>query len=154
MAADIKAQVQEYLNTHNLAEHLNRMVNEVCKTRNADPWSFLSEECAKLAKPALVEKLIGREVLDSRGNPTVEVDVFCRVGGEVKLIARSAAPSGASTGSNEALELRDGDKARYLGKGVTKVVANVSEIIAPALRGAAVDQKALDEKMCATMARN
>ncbi len=65
-----------------------------------------------------IEKIIGREVLDSRGNPTVEVDVILESGAK----GRASVPSGASTGVNEALELRDGDKARYMGKGVTKEI--------------------------------
>jgi enolase len=85
-----------------------------------------------------------REILDSRGNPTVEVDVILG-GGEV---GRAAVPSGASTGEHEALELRDGDKQRYLGKGVSKAVANVTAKILPALRGLdALDQLSVDRTM-------
>jgi enolase len=78
-----------------------------------------------------IEKIKAREVLDSRGNPTVEVDCMLDNG----VSGRSIVPSGASTGEHEALELRDGDKKRYLGKGVLKAVGNVNEIIAPAVRG-------------------
>ena len=86
----------------------------------------------------------GREVLDSRGNPTVEVDVRLSDG----ALGRAIVPSGASTGEHEALEMRDGDKSRYLGKGVLKAVAAVNEAIAPELLGMApFDQKALDELM-------
>jgi enolase len=85
-----------------------------------------------------------REILDSRGNPTVEVDV--RVD---RVLGRAAVPSGASTGEHEALELRDGDKARYLGKGVQKAVANVNGEIAAALRGEALDQRAIDAQLIA-----
>ncbi len=93
-----------------------------------------------------IEKIIGREVLDSRGNPTVEVDVILESG----AFGRASVPSGASTGVNEALELRDGDKARYMGKGVQKAVANVNGAIAEALVGMnALDQIAIDEKMLA-----
>ena len=93
-----------------------------------------------------IEKIIGREVLDSRGNPTVEVDVLLESGAR----GRAAVPSGASTGVNEALELRDGDKNRYMGKGVLKAVANVNGPIAEALKGmSALDQIAIDEKMIA-----
>ncbi|MAR02134.1 MAG: phosphopyruvate hydratase [Oceanospirillaceae bacterium] len=85
-----------------------------------------------------------REVLDSRGNPTVEADVTLEGG----FFGTACAPSGASTGTREALELRDGDKSRYLGKGVQKAVANVNDIIKPALLGMdALDQRALDNKM-------
>jgi enolase len=93
-----------------------------------------------------IEKIVAREILDSRGNPTVEVDVVLENG----VLGRAAVPSGASTGENEALELRDGDKNRYLGKGVLKAVENVNTIIAPALKGDCVfDQRALDYKMLA-----
>jgi enolase len=85
-----------------------------------------------------------REILDSRGNPTVEVDV--KAG---SAFGRAAVPSGASTGEHEALELRDGDKARYLGKGVQKAVANVNGEIAAALRGTPLDQRALDAQLIA-----
>lgn len=73
-----------------------------------------------------IEKIIGREILDSRGNPTVEVDVILESG----FIGRASVPSGASTGEHEALELRDGDKKRYGGKGVLKAVNNINNIIA------------------------
>ena len=85
-----------------------------------------------------------REILDSRGNPTVEVDVTLEDGS----FGRASVPSGASTGENEALELRDGDKSRYGGKGVRKAVANVNTVIAPALKGWSVfDQRGIDKKM-------
>ena len=88
----------------------------------------------------------GREILDSRGNPTIEVDVFLSDG----TMGRASVPSGASTGENEALELRDGDKKRYLGKGVVNAVKNINEIIAPALEGdSPYDQIAIDRKMLA-----
>ena len=86
----------------------------------------------------------GREILDSRGNPTVEAEVHLDSG----VIGRAAVPSGASTGENEAIELRDGDKARYLGKGVLKAVANINESIQDALVGMdATDQCAIDRAM-------
>src|SRR5687768_16430641 len=93
---------------------------------------------------SLIEHIQGREILDSRGNPTVEAEVTL-AGGEV---GRAAVPSGASTGVNEALELRDGDKKRYMGKGVLKALSNVRDVIAPALKGFdATDQAGLDQKM-------
>ena len=93
-----------------------------------------------------IEKIHAREILDSRGNPTVEVEVTTECG----VIGRASVPSGASTGENEALELRDGDKQRYGGKGVQKAVANVNEKIAPALVGMSVlEQRAIDNKMIA-----
>jgi len=91
-----------------------------------------------------IVSILGREVLDSRGNPTVEVDVVTESG----AFGRAAVPSGASTGENEALELRDGDKSRYLGKGVLKAVTNINDVIAPALMGMNVlEQNQIDAKM-------
>lgn len=89
-------------------------------------------------------KVVGREILDSRGNPTVEVDVHLASG----AFGRASVPSGASTGENEAIELRDGDKNRYGGKGVLKAVANINEIIGPALIGMnALDQREIDRML-------
>jgi enolase len=91
-----------------------------------------------------IVNVVGREILDSRGNPTVEADVYLADG----TIGRAAVPSGASTGEHEAVELRDGDKSRYLGKGTKKAVANICATIAPALKGMdSADQTALDYKM-------
>src|SRR6058998_3642363 len=90
-----------------------------------------------------IAKVHGREILDSRGNPTVEVDVTLEGGAR----GRAAVPSGASTGVREALELRDGDKKRYGGKGVLKAVANVNGELAKALAGLDADQRVLDRKM-------
>jgi len=87
-----------------------------------------------------IQRVHGREILDSRGNPTVEVDVTLEGGAS----GRAAVPSGASTGQREALELRDGDKKRYLGKGVTKAVGHVNGEIAKALSGRDADQRAVD----------
>src|SRR4051794_8281988 len=92
-----------------------------------------------------IQKVHGREILDSRGNPTVEVEVTLDGG----TVGRAAVPSGASTGVREALELRDGDKKRYLGKGVSKAIANVNGEIAKALAGRNGDQRAIDEQMIA-----
>ena len=93
---------------------------------------------------ATIEAIVAREILDSRGNPTVEVEIGLDDG----TIARAAVPSGASTGAFEALELRDGDKGRYLGKGVQKAVDNIEERIFPELVGyEASDQRAIDQKM-------
>ena len=92
--------------------------------------------------------IIGREVLDSRGNPTVECDVLLESG----VMGRAAVPSGASTGSREAIELRDGDKSRYLGKGVLKAVEHINTEISEAIMGldgehlAQTLQQALQEK--------
>ncbi len=93
---------------------------------------------------SIIEGILAREILDSRGNPTVEVEVILDDG----AWARAAVPSGASTGIHEALELRDGDKSRYNGKGVLQAVENIAEIIAPELVGWEVtDQKGIDEMM-------
>ncbi len=91
-----------------------------------------------------ISKIIGREILDSRGNPTVEAEVYLESG----VVGRAAAPSGASTGEREAIELRDGDKNRYLGKGVTRAVANINSDIADVLVGRdCTDQDGLDQHM-------
>jgi len=95
---------------------------------------------------SIIEFIEAREIIDSRGNPTVEVDVILEDGS----MGRAAVPSGASTGVHEAVELRDGDKARFLGKGVLKAVDNVNTLIAPELEGLdALDQVAIDQAMIA-----
>ncbi|MED4601771.1 phosphopyruvate hydratase [Paenibacillus validus] len=92
----------------------------------------------------VISNVYAREVLDSRGNPTVEVDVYLESGAR----GRAIVPSGASTGAYEAVELRDGDKSRYLGKGVLKAVENVNDIIAPEIIGMnALDQVGIDQRM-------
>ena len=97
-----------------------------------------------MGRKTLIKKIIGREILDSRGNPTVEVDVVLESG----VIGRAAVPSGASTGEHEAVELRDGDKNRYLGKGVLKAVSNVNNELNSALIGKdASKQKLIDKLM-------
>src|SRR4051794_9554656 len=93
---------------------------------------------------ATIEGIVAREILDSRGNPTVEVEIGLDDG----TITRAAVPSGASTGAFEALELRDGDKSRYGGKGVLKAVENINERVEPELLGyEASDQRAIDQRM-------
>jgi enolase len=93
--------------------------------------------------PETIVQVVAREILDSRGNPTVEVDVETNGG-----FGRAAVPSGASTGEHEALELRDGDKGRYVGKGVTQAVANVNDKLGPAITGlSCLDQTAIDERL-------
>src|SRR5437879_13111935 len=88
-----------------------------------------------------IARVHGRQIIDSRGNPTVEADVILEGG----ALGRAAVPSGASTGEHEALELRDGDKSKYLGKGVLKAVANANTEIAKSIDGLdAADQRALD----------
>ena len=93
---------------------------------------------------ARIERVVAREILDSRGNPTVETDVYLEGG----AWGRCAVPSGASTGEHEAVELRDGDPARYLGKGVSRAVANVNGTLRDTVRGMdATDQRAVDQAM-------
>ena len=93
---------------------------------------------------SLIIDVHARQILDSRGNPTIEVDVLTENG----FMGRAAVPSGASTGAHEAVELRDGDKSKYLGKGVLKAVANVNDIIAKELVGVDVfDQNSIDQIM-------
>ena len=92
----------------------------------------------------IIQNIHAREILDSRGNPTVEVEVTLESG----VMGRASVPSGASTGENEALELRDGDKSRYLGKGVQKAVDHVNQVIAPAIIGmSTLEQRKIDAKM-------
>lgn len=92
----------------------------------------------------LIQSIHARQILDSRGNPTIEVDVYTENG----AFGRAAVPSGASTGVNEAVELRDGDKSKYLGKGVLKAVSNVNDVIAPELLGLSVfEQNTIDQIM-------
>jgi enolase len=99
-----------------------------------------------IARQAIIESVLAREILDSRGNPTVEVDVTLESG----IIGTAAVPSGASTGEHEALELRDGDKKRYLGKGVLKACENVGSLLGPVVCGRdAFDQAGLDGAMLA-----
>ncbi|MCR5350273.1 MAG: phosphopyruvate hydratase, partial [Acholeplasmatales bacterium] len=90
-----------------------------------------------------ITSVYAREVLDSRGNPTVEVEVTTESG----AFGRALVPSGASTGEHEALELRDGDKSRYLGKGTTKAVKNVNDVIAPKILGMDVTQQVAIDKL-------
>src|SRR5829696_8226634 len=94
-------------------------------------FAVAAQTAASWSHPLKIRSIEGREILDSRGNPTVEVDVVLESGAR----GRAAVPSGASTGTREALELRDGDKKRYLGKGVQNAVDNVNDTIAPELEG-------------------
>ena len=93
---------------------------------------------------SLIESVYARQILDSRGNPTIEVDVITEAG----FLGRAAVPSGASTGENEAVELRDGDKSKYLGKGVLKAIDNVNDELAAEIIGFSVfDQRLIDKIM-------
>lgn len=95
---------------------------------------------------SVIEEIKARQIFDSRGNPTVEVDVITENG----FMGRAAVPSGASTGKHEAVELRDGDKSKYMGKSVLKAVSNVNELIAPELIGlSSFEQNSIDKIMLA-----
>jgi hypothetical protein len=107
------------------------------------PWRPATVPTHLETTPVKIRSVHAREILDSRGNPTVEVDVVLESG----AMGRAAVPSGASTGTREALELRDGDKRRYLGKGVLKAVGHVNGEIASALAGHEADQRAVDATM-------
>src|SRR5215831_7683149 len=91
----------------------------------------------------IISDIAAREILDSRGNPTVEADVHLADG----IMGRAAVPSGASTGEHEAVELRDNDKSRYLGKGTRKAVENIAEKIAPALMGVDAEQQSQIDRL-------
>jgi enolase len=142
-----QAEVLNYLNQHHINDQLNVIVNKLVKAQPSDPFAFLAREFQQKANPAAITKLVGREILDSRGNPTVECDVYGRIYGEERLLARAGAPSGASTGSNEAHELRDSDrKDRYLGKGTTIAANNISTALSAAVANQRLnDFRALDD---------
>jgi len=132
-----KLPVSEYLNKHQLQKLIEDAVNQCYKTQSPNPTAFLASFFSQKTNSTAIQKVVGREILDSRGNPTVEADIYLADG---KLAGRASAPSGASTGSNEALELRDtDDKTRFFGKGVQKAVANVSGALSDALKGKNVD---------------
>jgi len=142
--------VEHYISEHKLTERLQNAVNAVCRTSPDDAFGALISNLRAYAKPATVTRLVGREILDSRGNPTVEVDVYGLQFNQEKLIARGTAPSGASTGSNEALELRDKDQHRFLGKGVQKAVANVNTALSNAIKGLEIaNLQAIDRALMA-----
>jgi enolase len=109
------------------------------------PCSWKRKRIGEVTQTMKIIDVRGREILDSRGNPTVEVDITLDGGAR----GRAGVPSGASTGEREALELRDGDKSRYLGKGVKKAVANINGEIAVAIKGKEFTQRSLDEAMIA-----
>ncbi|GIL47394.1 hypothetical protein Vafri_4219 [Volvox africanus] len=134
--------VQEYIEKHGLEKKVEEVLNLCVKEKPEEPLSFMAKALQQLSPPEIV-KVVGRQIIDSRGNPTVEADVHTRKG-----MFRAAVPSGASTGVHEAVELRDGDKSKYLGKGVAKAVENINAIIAPALKGMdPTKQVEIDNKM-------
>lgn len=134
--------VQSYIEKHGLQARVENVINQTVKSKPDEPMAFMAAELLKLS-PAVILNIVGRQIIDSRGNPTVEADVTTYKG-----MFRAAVPSGASTGIHEAVELRDGDKTKYLGKGVLKAVENINTLIAPALKGMnPVNQKEIDDKM-------
>jgi len=116
--------VLQYLKNHQITENLNQIVNKLCRAREDDPWGYLITEFQKLQVPQIT-KVYARQIFDSRGNPTVEVEISTLQG-----TYRASVPSGASTGVYEALELRDGGKD-FMGKGVANAVKNINEVIGP-----------------------
>ncbi|GAB2286294.1 Beta-enolase [Dionaea muscipula] len=121
--------VQEYLDKHMLARKIEDAVNAAVRAKTPDPLLFISNHMRK-SVPSVITKVKARQILDSRGIPTVEVDLFTNKG-----MFRASAPSGASSGLYEAVELRDGDEGKYMGKSVTKAVRNINEKISEALVG-------------------
>ncbi|XP_043718338.1 cytosolic enolase 3 isoform X2 [Telopea speciosissima] len=121
--------VQEYLDKYMLSRKIEDAVNAAVRAKAPDPVLFISNHMKK-AVPSVITKIKARQILDSRGIPTVEVDLYTNKG-----MFRAAAPSGVSTGMYEAVELRDGDKGKYLGHGVSRAVKNINEKISEALIG-------------------
>ena len=126
---------RSYIKEHDFQNILQNAINEIMESRPEDIFGVLSKIMKRYASKPIIDHLVGREVLDSRGNPTVEVDVYAKYLNEVRFAGRSSAPSGASTGSNEAKELRDEDPQRYGGKGTLKAVENVNTLISESLKG-------------------
>nr|QKY15213.1 enolase 1 (ENO1) [Polytomella parva]CBX25212.2 2-phosphoglycerate dehydratase [Polytomella sp. Pringsheim 198.80] len=134
--------VKEYIDKNGLESKIEEIVNRCIAQKPEDPSAFLAQEFLKCT-PAAITKVVARQIIDSRGNPTVEADVYTHKG-----MFRAAVPSGASTGIHEAVELRDGDKSKYLGKSVLKAVDHVNTIIARGVVGMnPVDQVAIDDAM-------
>ncbi|OAE34165.1 hypothetical protein AXG93_1593s1240 [Marchantia polymorpha subsp. ruderalis] len=137
--------VQEYLEKHKLSQKIEDAVNAAVRAKSSDPVLFISNHMKKTCI-STIQKIKARQIIDSRGNPTVEVDLYTGKG-----MFRSAVPSGASTGVHEAVELRDGDKSRYLGKGVLKAVSNINDKIGPALINMDPTQQAQIDKIMIDM---
>jgi len=141
--AQSEQEVQAYLDQHKIQSIVEEAINACVKAGAEDPCLHMSKLLKSKAMPETITGAKARQIFDSRGNPTVEVDLFTTKGSY-----RAAVPSGASTGVYEALELRDGNKADYMGKGVSKAVSNINEIIGPALVGMdPTKQKEIDDKM-------
>jgi enolase len=140
-----------YIQEKKIGEAIHETLKTLLERRPEDAFGFLYLLFKEKAAPPFSERLVGREVLDSRGNPTVEVDVYVQYLGEVVLAGRSSAPSGASTGSNEARELRDTDSPRYGGKGTETAARKVVELLSPALHGMGLSPLSrLDETIMTT----
>ena len=143
MAAQSEQEVQAYLDLHKIQATVEEAINACVKANAPDPCLFMSQHLSAKAAAETITKVHARQIFDSRGNPTVEVDVTT-----TKSKYTAAVPSGASTGIYEALELRDGIKSDYMGKGVSKAVENVNTIIAPAIVGKSpAAQKEIDDLM-------
>jgi enolase len=143
MAESRAATARDYIRRTHVQDVFQEVLNELIEARPEDAFGMLANLFKKRALPATIDHLVGREVLDSRGNPTVEVDVYALRFGQVKLVGRSSAPSGASTGSNEARELRDKDPAHYDGKGTLTAARNVRDILSKEL----ADLRELDQRI-------
>ena len=142
---------RKYIEENDFQNVLNKAVNELMESRPEDVFGVLSRIMKRYAAKPIIDHIFGRQVLDSRGNPTVEVDIYTKYLNEVTFVARSSAPSGASTGSNEAKELRDNDAQKYGGKGTLKAVENVNTILNDALKGQELKNlKELDDIICKT----
>lgn len=140
-----------YLNDHKIKEAIQETLISLLNECPEDAFGYLYRLFRDKAAPPHISRLVGREVLDSRGNPTVEVDVYATFLGEEILAGRSSAPSGASTGSNEARELRDKDSPRYGGKGTQTAAKNVTDELSKALHDMEFTSLSnLDDTICAT----
>lgn len=134
--------IQEYIDQHDLQKKVEQLINTCVQKKPDDPLAFMANELRNMTSPEITD-VKGRMIIDSRGNPTVEADVHTHKG-----FFRAAVPSGASTGVHEAVELRDGDKSVFMGKGVSKAVDNINTIIAPALKGRnPIEQADIDNYM-------
>jgi enolase len=130
-----RVSVAEYLSRHQVAKVMEDAINEAYKQQFVDPIQFLGDYFTNKKLTKTISKVVGREILDSRGNPTVEVDVYSGS----RRLGRASCPSGASTGSNEAKEIRDKNSVRYLGLGVQTAVSNVNTVLAKVLNGKSLE---------------
>lgn len=150
ISPEVIEEKRKYLKDMDLQNVLHDAINELMESRPEDVFGVLSRILQRRAAKPVIDHLFAREVMDSRGNPTVEVDVYAKYLNSVSFVARSSSPSGASTGSREAKELRDGD-ARFGGKGVTHAVKNVNTVISKAVAGKLLENlKEIDDAIIAT----